>query len=118
MKIKFKNFLGKKMTNWEKRGICFKSLVAAEKRIYIRTRSCYKHENNLFVKWMDLHIDSLGYAFDIIDKNEDDLFHDAFLRLGVKIQHNADAIRNLFNVGLYGSGWTMYRTLLFDTHMI
>lgn len=118
MSTKLKKMLIKKKTEWDKRNVSFKTLVAAEKQIYKRTRRCYKHENNLFVKCMNLHMDSIGYAFDIIAKDEKDLFHDAFLRLGVKIQHNADAIRNLFNIGLYGSGWTTYRTLLFDTHMI
>lgn len=55
-----------------------------------------------------------------LEKNEGEklLFQEAFVRLGVKIMHNAEAIHNLIGRGLYGSCFVLKRTLIFDVHMI
>ena len=45
-------------------------------------------------------------------------FQEAFVRLSVKIMHNAEAIHNLIRMGLYGSCFVIKRTLIFDVHMI
>jgi len=108
----------REVSNWEELYVSSKSFSKAEKRISKRTRKAYKYENKLFVKCLDLHTDSIGYAYDLVVNNADDLFYDAFVRLSVKILHNAEAIRNLVNMGLYGSGNMIYRSLIFDTFMI
>lgn len=69
MNIKFNSLFSKK-TDWEKRGISFKSLVVAEKQIFKCTRNGYKHENDLFAKCMDLHMNSMGYVFDLLAKGD------------------------------------------------
>lgn len=106
------------MSEWEKRNISFKSFLKKEHKIYKYTRKSYKHENFLFKQAIDLHIKSIGYVFDLLYEGDKDIFYDAFVRLSVKILHNTESIRNLIDLGLYGSAWIIYRTLMFDTFMI
>ena len=118
MFIIFKNLLTKKKSNWVKRRVSFKSFTAYEKRVSKHTKKGYKHENGLFARCIDLHLDSMGYVYDLIGNGNIEPFHDVFIKLGVKSLHNAEGIRNLINLGLYGSGCTIFRTLVFDAHMV
>lgn len=106
------------MSEWNKRKVSFKSFVNKEQKICKYTVKGYKYENSLFKKAIDLHINSIGYGFDLLYEGNKDTFYDAFIRLGIKILHNAESIRNLISLGLYGSASIIYRTLMFDTFMI
>lgn len=92
----------------------FKRIVDSEKK----SRKGFSFEKKFFEKCFDLHITSLGYAYDIVTSDKEDLFCEAFVRLSVKILHNAEAIRSLLYRGLYGSAFIIKRTLIFDAHMI
>ena len=106
------------VSEWKKRGISFTYFLKKEQKICKYTRKNYKQENVLFKRAIDLHINSIGYAFDLLYESNKDIFYDAFIRLSVKILHNAESIRNLIDSGLYGSASIIYRTLMFDTFMI
>jgi len=106
------------MSEWKKRNISFKSFLNKEQKICKYTRKSYKHENSLFKRAIDLHINSIGYVFDLLYEGNKDIFYDAFIRLSVKILHNAKSIRNLIDSGFYGSASIIYRTLMFDAFMI
>lgn len=111
-------FFNKNESPWDGLGISYKAFVKKERAISRYTKKGYKYENSLFVRIASLHIDSMGYVYDLLQDGDDDLFYNAFIKLCVKIIHNAEAIRNLIDLGLFGSGNILYRTLLFDTMMI
>lgn len=113
----FRNIFNKKSA-WEKLGVSFKSFTKKERKISIYTKKVYKYEYSLFTQGINLHTNSMGYVYDLLEAGSNDLFYDAFIKLGVKILHNTEAIRNLNEVGLYGSGQTLSRSLVFDTHML
>ncbi|MBN3038735.1 MAG: hypothetical protein JW869_04875 [Candidatus Omnitrophica bacterium] len=113
-----KKYFEKNKSAWEKLGISYKAFLKKEKEISKYTKKGYRFENSLFSRVVNLHIDSMGYTYDLLHNGDKDLFYNAFIKLGVKVLHNSEAIRNLVNFGLFGSGNTLYRPLLFDTMMI
>lgn len=114
--FKFKK--DKNVSAWAQRRIDYKKFTKNEKITKKYTNKAYKHDSAFFDKAISIHFDSIGYVYDLIYNKNNDEFYDAFIRLSVKILHNSEAIRNLISLGLYGSGWTIYRTLSFDVLML
>ena len=105
-------------STWTERKINYKSFLKKEEAIHKYTKKAYKHDYPLLKRVLSLHLDSMGYVFDLLYEESKDQFYDVFMRLGVKILHNSEAIRNLINIGLYGSGWATYRALRSDVVML
>ncbi|MDP2653707.1 MAG: hypothetical protein Q8Q08_06710 [Candidatus Omnitrophota bacterium] len=114
--FKFKR--GSNKSVWAQRRIDYEEFLKNEKIANKYTNRAYKRDYSFFKRAISIHFDSMGYVYDLIHGGDEDEFYDAFMRLGVKILHNSESIRHLINLGLYGSGWTIYRTLSFDVLML
>ena len=112
--------LNKIMSIFKKEQLVADLIFDLERKINQASSKHLKAEIWLYKKCFSLHMRSIRLSRTALEKNQGEklLFQEAFVRLSVKIMHNAEAIRNLIEKGLYGSCFVLKRTLVFDVHMI
>jgi len=104
--------------NWKTLGISVKTFSDRQAENEHKTDETFKSEKKLYIDCLELHMKSMGFVFDLLQLGKSDLFFDAYVKLCVKILHNAEAIKTLLFRGLYGSTYIVRRTLNFDVLMI